>query len=60
MSTKLKPCPFCGSKAVLHKATTKDSHPYHVRCTSCYCMFADWFAEEREAARRWNMRAVEK
>ena len=58
--TELKPCPFCGGKAVMETFTTSfEKHPrYRVRCTEKGCRVAldwDWF-EEEEAQKAWNNR----
>ena len=57
---KLKPCPFCGGKAVMETFTTSfEKHPrYRVRCTEKGCRVAldwDWF-EEEAAQEAWNRR----
>ena len=62
---KLKPCPFCGSKAEFYsfekEITCKMSvEVFDVQCTNteCYlCDGAEWeFDSEEEAAELWNKR----
>ena len=56
---ELKPCPFCGSGAVLQTFTTAlEKIPrFRIRCKACWCE-TDWdsFTPE-EAAEKWNGRA---
>lgn len=56
---ELKPCPFCGSKARLHKQSWKDVRGivtrYWVRCAPCGSCSEEYnTAEKAEAA--WNRR----
>ena len=50
---KLKPCPFCGNKA-LHTNNIFGEH--YVVCTSCTCAGPGAWTE-KEAIEAWNMRA---
>lgn len=53
--SKLKPCPFCGSKAVL----LVNQGVYHVECSNCPAMSAiDYSREWAETV--WNRRAKDK
>ena len=57
----LKPCPFCGSEAVMETFTTAmEKVPrYRVRCTSCSIQ-TDWdLWSEKEASEAWNRRGEE-
>ena len=49
MKNKLKPCPFCGGKAVLKVN--------YVKCTQCYARTGQYDIQE-EAKKSWNTRAV--
>ena len=60
---KLKPCPFCGEKAILERDRIG---LYCAQCTNCGCMttFQFDFGEGEEASKRkaadvWNRRAGE-
>lgn len=58
---KLKPCPFCGSSAELHKIGCE----YYVDCNldfgNCPCIPHSWhFETPEEAAEAWNTRKGEK
>lgn len=58
MENKLKPCPFCGSKATLHER----ADGFFVDCSTqfgfCSVMPATWvFKSEDEAIEGWNRRA---
>jgi Lar family restriction alleviation protein len=58
MENELKPCPFCGSGAVMETFTTAmEKEPrYRVRCSGCWCE-TDWDNwSEEEAADKWNRR----
>ena len=52
---KLKPCPFCGGKASIHKWKYADD--YDVTCESCGVMVDKNYMSEAEAAEAWNTRA---
>lgn len=55
----LKPCPFCGGEAKLHKekldifGVMRDC--YSVYCTKCCCQ-TQYSGSENEAVRDWNKR----
>lgn len=55
---ELKPCPFCGSNAVMQTfQTARERKPrYRVRCSECWCE-TNWdnFSAD-EAADAWNRR----
>lgn len=54
-NSKLKPCPFCGGKAVVEKA----GYPHHVFCIKCGAKTTGTgYAEEGElvAVEKWNRR----
>lgn len=58
MSVELKPCPFCGGKAILKK--NRYSSGYYVTCLShkCSMIVATCQRETKEeAAEAWNRRA---
>lgn len=69
MMNELKPCPFCGGKAVLfHKGNT-GNYLVYVRCSICKCQSKIFFTPDLSAATdpesevsifaadAWNMRA---
>ena len=58
---ELKPCPFCGGKAVLHEYKTYKDHAmvyqYYVACRDCGTENpALGVNSAEEAERRWNHR----
>ena len=54
MTEPLKPCPFCGSKAV---GMVDDNYSnYWVQCTNCFAQ-SDAFFTKPDAADAWNARA---
>lgn len=52
MSDKLKPCPFCGGRAVLSGC---EDWQWTVNCIECDSMIGD-YETEREAIENWNLR----
>ena len=59
--SELKPCPFCGSKAILETFTTAfEKVPrYRVRCEKCFCQ-TNWdYFEADEVIEAWNRRVGE-
>jgi uncharacterized coiled-coil DUF342 family protein len=54
MTTELKPCPFCGSAAVL----VDEDGTYWVRCVAC-CASAQVSSFPDRAVEAWNQRAVD-
>ena len=67
MSRELKPCPFCGGKAVLKETYRYIGHgesipQYFVKCGNAYC---DLYVatcnrdSEEEAIDAWNRRVTE-
>ena len=53
MIDKLKPCPFCGGKAIL--SADKHYNIYSVWCDEC-CAGTSNYGEEKEAIDAWNSR----
>lgn len=59
----LKPCPFCGSKAILRKVATgrnRSGYEYYVRCGNIHCpVYVNTCNRdtEDEAVEIWNRRA---
>ena len=57
---KLKPCPFCGRKAILEKHQEfNGENVYRVYCqdaTTQVC--TKWFYAEKEAIETWNRRTT--
>lgn len=53
---ELKPCPFCGLKAVLIESV--NTHRFHVVCmnATCFCHIMPWFSSRDEAIEKWNRR----
>lgn len=60
MPNDLKPCPFCGAKAVLKTARGgQDSELCWVECTGCMAQttqYEDAYAPHPDAVWRWNTR----
>lgn len=56
---KLKPCPFCGSDAIIVEVEGK-SYPYKVQCLNddCACK-TDNFTKCEGAIKSWNKRVGE-
>ena len=53
---ELKPCPFCGRKAILRR----DSHGCYIGCENgmCSVLPTTWYYDtEEEAIEAWNRRA---
>lgn len=57
MKTELKPCPFCGGKALLVTKRAEDSTFYGVMCyaTGC-CVISATYPTEEMAIEAWNRR----
>ena len=57
----LRPCPFCGSKAVLYGSltTAADQHLYRAECSVCLSASAVYRSIEN-VERAWNKRVGEK
>lgn len=53
MTSKLKPCPFCGAPAELWHSSTWD---YEVRCTGCRAKTRRHHENENGATMDWNRR----
>ena len=53
---KLKPCPFCGSEAVM---LGEDDGMYQVICPECNGTIDDFYNEKEVAAEKWNSRPIE-
>ena len=58
---KLKSCPFCGDKDVVHEYLDDDrgNHFQTVRCTLCCSETGRWKTKQKAIA-AWNRRAGEK
>lgn len=60
MNAEIKPCPFCGGKAVLNKIhITGDKTPYFVCCRDCGAS-SSFAAQMDMAAKVWNRRKMQK
>lgn len=64
MPTELKPCPFCGGKAVLHKGRGVGVwHVAYVRCSGCGIRTQEWRGEDSDVIYapidEWNRREGE-
>lgn len=56
MSEELKPCPFCGDKAVQKDMDTPFKNGW-IGCPKCHC-FIDWIKNGKpQAITAWNTRA---
>lgn len=60
---ELKPCPFCGCKAIMEtfQVAREKSPRYRVRCTGKDCRISldwDWWSEA-EAREVWNRRTID-
>lgn len=53
---ELKPCPFCGGKAVM---IGEDDGMYQVVCPDCAGTIDDFYGEKEVAAEKWNERKIE-
>ena len=53
---ELKPCPFCGGKAVM---IGEDDGMYQVVCPDCAGTIDDFYNEKEVAAEKWNERKIE-
>ena len=49
MTEKLKPCPFCGGKAIFEENTGT----FFIHCESC-CAFTPDFNTKEQAIKAWN------
>ena len=54
MTKKLKPCPFCGEKAIISKSIGL----YNIECDGCGCG-TGWYLTKKEAIDVWNQRVEE-
>lgn len=60
LEVKLKPCPFCGSKAELQKGDPfGGKQRFYVICFKCGAAMAGIAESKKEAAEEWNRRAYE-
>ena len=52
---ELKPCPFCGSEAILR---VDSGYLFYIQCMNLACTARDtrWFKSEEEAIKAWNSR----
>ena len=58
MREKLKPCPFCGDKAILRNRAASfytDDRYYVAKCISCGAMIGE-SSNEQEVIKAWNRR----
>lgn len=58
---ELKPCPFCGGKAILNHGLSGTQFSY-VHCTRCFAKTSDYYistahSSDRKAIEAWNRRA---
>lgn len=54
---KLKPCPFCGRKAMeVENWKIKGGILYGVRCVHCHAV-TGYYEDEKDAFKAWNQRA---
>jgi Lar family restriction alleviation protein len=53
---KLKPCPFCGHRAVEYRAAELVSQAWVIVCDECYAQ-GPIVSRENEAPKYWNRRA---
>lgn len=56
-SDDLKPCPFCGGKAIL--SSWELLHEHSVSCSRCHAVSGDYEDTREKAIMRWNRRAKE-
>lgn len=57
---KLKPCPFCGGKAVVGWQVMHGDKIWHVECQSVECSTSECYRKtRREAIAAWNTRPIE-
>jgi hypothetical protein len=54
----LKPCPFCGTQAVMRSrpADNQTGHQSRVLCGNPFCNPSDWYASAKDACKAWNTR----
>lgn len=54
---EIKPCPFCGGKAIVEDCgTCGDTGRYFVRCSKCDISQDALWATKQTAVKRWNKR----
>ena len=53
---KLKPCPFCGSDAVLKTFVVGENEWFYVTCCACKAEINNPMPIAEEAVNRWNRR----
>ena len=53
MKTDLKPCPFCGGKAIFRETITKWEY-HNIYCIYCECELES--KNKHELIKRWNTR----
>lgn len=57
---RLKPCPFCGSKATLYsfRSTLRQHLVYYIECNDEYCsVMTRVFYDKDDVINAWNRRA---
>ena len=52
---KLKPCPFCGGVAKIHKLEKHSIYTFWVECETCKVSTPTYLSKE-SAATKWNTR----
>lgn len=61
MRNELKPCPFCGGEAIIHKRAYDNRgglpHDFTVYCDKCHASVRHYYPTEKEAIEAWNRRA---
>ena len=58
MEAELKPCPFCGGKAILECEEEMGIGPeWLVVCLGCH-MEGAWFSSKAKATEAWNTRVA--
>lgn len=52
---KLKPCPFCGGRAVMVEGKYQAPGKFSATCGVCFCS-SPWETSEENAVHTWNRR----
>ena len=59
MKRQLKPCPFCGSDAVIVALDKHKKYPYRVECSNIFCRIrTPRTTLPRYAVEKWNYRII--
>lgn len=60
---ELKPCPFCGGEAKIHKSGfeywTSMPHNFTVYCVACGASVRRFYENEQKSIEAWNRRATD-